>query len=72
MSAIIDNFASRTYPDHWTEMEPAEEDTTCGCGRPIKRGEWAVTYFEMVDNGIADLMEQSTLFCMGCHHDGRA
>jgi hypothetical protein len=71
MSAIIDHFASRTYPDHWKEMEPVEQDTTCVCGQPIKRGEWAVTYWYTVDNGFA-LVDESELFCMGCHQDSRA
>ena len=70
MSAIIDNFASRTFKDHWTEMEPAEPDMTCCCGQPIKRGEWCVIYFDTVDNGFA-LVTESEPFCMGCHHDSR-
>lgn len=71
MSAIIDNFASRTFKDHWTEMEPAEQDITCGCGQPIKRGEEVMIYWYTVDNGFA-LADESELFCMGCHQDSRA
>ncbi len=71
MSAIIDNFASRTFKDHWNEFEPAAYDTLCHCGKAIKRGEWCMIYFNTVDNGFA-LVTEADVVCMGCHHDSRA
>lgn len=66
MSAIIDNFASRTFASHWNELEPSLYNTVCYCGAVIKRGDLARIEYQVVDNGFADVNELVAIHCFKC------
>lgn len=70
MSAIIDNFASRTFKDHGYDLEPIEAPHRCNCGHTIQRGELCAMYWETIDNGLG-YDTQYDVMCLGCHHDSK-
>lgn len=68
MSAIIDNFASRTMPtDEWDDVGTATASTICQCGCSIPQGQQCAYISHDVDNGIALVPEVCYALCRDCY-----